>query len=787
MLKHHNLYGQSYVHEFQFMNPDSIKHAVRRYNMERAAERDEIRKQRDAHRPCKPRFHKIRNTGSDVLGMVRSRDQDVETQMSKQLSDDNSDSQIEQSYYDQQQHHQKRLAGGANTQQIAKKKVKGQRPKRSPIKPKQTDTVTYEACIEGLHREVCAELKQMQQSQPQDPAKIKRKSKQQTGNQKHQSIPSPDKQKKQPSRSTTNQSSPDLVMQRIKQALAVSHEDYRKPQAQWVDIVPSSMMHQMPPMLLMISEQPGCSGEPATIANDQQQQQQEYAIHPGYMRYTESMLHNPSEPSAGGTVDNSCSIQLHPHQHPQWFSLMRSLRPMNYTSQRSETDNCTLRESPEQEQEMRTSKAVVARQQSSAVGRSGRRAKPALAKQCQTGGRDKVRPLGEISTTLAMIPLPRRRKTHNVICTRSLENLKYQKIAIYSKISMTQERLITALDRLQGSLIQLPSSLPTHRSHHSGQEKQRRERNAFNFCVRFTRNFLYPLRGMIEDVRSTPVASFNSATCNDASQRVVCVYALMLHSIGKYQRHIRYFLLDKVPQKLSALIEMMYTVTTVCLQKGVLDRQDPVVECLQQRCTSFLTLIEDMQEERFLMARETYRHLQRRIQGPNHAAGQHHRYDLKMCLNDLKLYEPRLVPKERTTEKRRRRASLQVRKSKVLAVPNCDQSQPGPIEISQSEMQLEQRNIDKVNTHIECVQCGDYCSEEPEPEPEPEPSENAQQHQLTNIMELLKQSGHGKRELHKQLLEAMEHVTKSQVREVLDPLVRSLGAMLDKKMQRNQY
>ncbi|XP_030567278.1 uncharacterized protein LOC115767221 [Drosophila novamexicana] len=951
MMKLHDLYGQSFAHEFQFTNPDSIKNAVKRYNLQRAAERDENRKEKEMHKLSKPRFCKMRNTGRDVLGMVTSRDLDVETQMSlrakqqlldlQQSSGGNSrssscrsrnQSQSSCSNDDQEndvQHGVHRLVGGADT--IApraanrSKKLRNRKVKRGAAKQKLSDADHYTARIEGLHREVCAELKSMGQTQSElRVASPRRKLKQQrvqkqpvksqaVANQPQQAPIKKAEQRRKPlmnPESAPVHSEPDVILQRLKQKLnedepmimkQVSYEDYPQPEGQWADIISSPMMPQAVDVNmyepLTVRQSAGCMFmeqhvpvEPEPLDPyfvEDSDLEQEYADRPGYMRYIERLPYNLSEPdmAENGGPQKACFVELEPHPH--WISFQRSLKPMHYTSQRSETDTCTLCEQEEQQQEQEqeqltycrseeqstataatdratgtinhavhgssTGRPSAARQQQqqpppqSSARRYGHRQSPdpvtpantkfrtpkatqmaqavrggggggsgssrqpkrkllqesPAAAKAQTlgrqpGGRDKEQqqavvaipspqpqPQAELSTAMAAIAVQAppaknatpRRKARPVVCTRSLENLKYQKMSIYNKISLTQERIISALDRLQGSLLQLPLIS------NSSQEKQRRERNAFNFCVRFSRNFLYPLRGMIEDVRCTPVANFNSSTSNEASQRVVCVYGLMYHSIGRYQRQVRYFLLDKVPQKLSALIEMMYTLTNVCLEKGVLDRQDPVVECLQQRCTSFLTFIEDMQEQRFQLARETYRRLQRRVHGNGHGHGQarpgmHERYDLKMFLNDLKLYEPRLVPKERI-EKRRPRSWL--RKPKLLPDPNSSaQPVPGVILGQPAEIQPEQPTED-VPTHIECVQCGDYRGE-PSSELDEEPSEG-QKHQLTNILALLQQPGREKRELHQQLLEAMEHVTKSQVREVLDPLVRSLGAMLHKSSQ----
>ncbi|XP_034490156.1 uncharacterized protein LOC117793842 [Drosophila innubila] len=850
MLKVHDLYGQSFAHEFQFTNPDSIKNAVKRYNLQRAAERDEYNRDKETHKMNKLRFCKMRNSGNDVLGMVTSRDLDVETQMSLATKDTTTSSVSSRkssrtvsrtassqscsgstSYHEIEAPIMERLAGGADTVKPRgkprAKTLRSRKQKRGATKqnkvatPKVNMDDAYAAHIEGLHREVCAELQDIAPAELQGSFTQRSKSKA-CHNQKKKKIQQPLKNKPKtkvnsngnanpkPEKIVPQQLEQDKIMERLKQVLSVSeqmqqdakqmsYQDYRESQAQWQDIIPTPLMPQMmnadlcralnttPSMACLFMQQHGlpCGMEAEPPFVEDSDLEQEIADRPGYMRYIERLPYNPSDALDTPSSQNACFEELEPHPH--WIRLQRSLKPMHYTSQRSDTDTLTLCDT--QEQAEKTGQAFK-RPKTKPVNQQP----PHPKKSRPKGGQQVVRQPGErenqmqiallsnltpttptstVANATGSLNMQRRRKSNgrNVICTRSLENLKYEKMAIYNKISLTQERIITALDRLQGKLLQL--QMPTC----SNQEKQRRERNAFKFCVKFSRNFLFPLRGLIEDVRATPVASFNSATSNEASQRVVCVYSLMFHSIGNYKRQLRFFLLDKVPQKLSALIEMMYTLTNICLEKGVLDRQDPVVESLQQRCTSFLTFIEDMQQERFQLARENYRRLQKRI---HHAhgtgrSGTRERYDLKMFLNDLKLYEPRLVPKERP-EKRRQRGWI--RRPKLEKPTNNAPSQTRvAIEPAAEKMKIDP--VLEVPTHIECVQCGDYHCE---PSSEYYEPSSEQKDQLTNILALLQEPRQEKRELHQQLLEAMEHVTKSQVREVLDPLVRSLGAILDKKM-----
>ncbi|EDW81898.2 uncharacterized protein Dwil_GK25412 [Drosophila willistoni] len=670
---------------------------------------------------------------------------------------------------------------------------------------------------------------------------------------------------------------------------SITFEDYPQQQPKWVDIMPSPMVwtaiqvnvcdvENASPMLAdQFMDQHG-SAEPEPMTPfflEDGDLEHEYANRPGYMRYLEprptctSSEQDPVQTSGDQTesgllavVKKPCFIEL--EQRPHRISLLRSLQPMRYTSQRSEETHVPTEE--DGESELIDNENVIKKQQPKAkmmeqakkdksmestqtraqqkrlVGlppstlstslpakpqksnrlrterlktgasspspsppkftsqrqQQSRRQLKSKAKATKTeehaaelkarhlGGRDAVTaspsiPAPPSPTRMSVSPTaektsPRRRRQQQrspVVCTRSLENLKFEKLTIYNKISMTQEKIISSLDQLQNSLLQL------HVPPCSALERQRRERNAFEFCVRFARNFLYPLKGMIDDVRCTPVACFNSAKSNEACQRVVCVYGLVQQSIQTFQRQLRYFLLDKVPQKLSALIEMIYTMTNVCLDKSIMDRQDPVVECLQQRCTKFLTFIEDMQEERFQLARETYRRLRKRGHKMNRPRYHHYhrtqsevrsqRYDLKMCLNDLKFYEPRLVPRKDTRPK----PLLRVRKMK-------GHSTAGPLAANaatkvQSDTEIPPAIDQLVKTQIENIHCrGDASSTMSFDRPSASCSRKcrekteSQKHKMEN-------------KLHEALFEALQHVSKNQVQQVLDPLMRSLGAMLQKQ------
>lgn len=137
-----------------------------------------------------------------------------------------------------------------------------------------------------------------------------------------------------------------------------------------------------------------------------------------------------------------------------------------------------------------------------------------------------------------------------------------------------------------------------------------------------------------------PPDLFTTIGSNDACTRIYNIYHLLLQSLNTYQKQLRYFLLDHVPQKLTTLIEMIYTTTTLCLGKRIFSTQDVVVDCLQQRCSKFLGFLEDLHEGRLEIARQNYRRLT--------LDNAHCKYDLKMVINDLNMYEPKLVLKTKS-------------------------------------------------------------------------------------------------------------------------------------------
>jgi len=731
-----------------------------------------------------------------------------------------------------------RLCGGAESPKKMKGKSRQGRKKNAAGRLPRSRHVeavlsghTFER-LEELHREVCAELRSLggesclpsPEATPRPPSPKRRN----WAGRRRQEQP----RRKPPQETQFQEVEGDSSLADVGQ---VSFEDYYTPQPRWADVMPSAMTSQAinvnvcqaqnatPLSAYQFMEQHG-SMEPEPLTPfflEDSDLEHEYADRQGYMRYVEPRP--PYEPTDSDDRDPArnnpgqpCFVEL--ERRPHLISLLRSLSPMRYTSQRSEGEDLLPPQEPckpsnsrrgnprqpvigggggQKSSKLRRTNAMAKGNQKPSNTRTRRPARV-------TGGGDEVasnplnppNPTNPFKESVAP-PIKRRKPKPLVVYSKSLEDLKYEKLAIYNKITLTQERIISALDKLQNSLLQL--QVP----HCSAQERQKRQRNAFEFCVRFSRNFLYPLKGMIDDVRFTAVASFNSATSNEACQRVVCVYGLMQQSIQTYQRQLRYFLLEKVPQKLSALIEMIYTLTNCCLDKGMLDRHDPVVECLQERCTRFLSFIEDMQEERFKLARETLRRLHKH-QGGHHQGHQvtarttkkrkklsnppraptqprqeklrcHERYDLKMCLNDLKLYEPRLVPKDRQQAEKRHR----VRRSRNTAnVTTGAMGAPatGAVELP-CDLEPQSLGGDDMQTQIQMA--GDGIT-------------------TTSSLSMLPIVGHGDRghpigdaatqqgideeQLHRALLDALQLVSRSQVQQVLDPLMRSLGVILGEKL-----
>lgn len=138
---------------------------------------------------------------------------------------------------------------------------------------------------------------------------------------------------------------------------------------------------------------------------------------------------------------------------------------------------------------------------------------------------------------------------------------------------------------------------------------------------------------------------FNSLTSNDACLRICNLYSLLLQSVNTYQKQLRYFLMDHVPQKLPILIELIYMSTLECLEKKIFSSQDIIVNCLKERCTKFLDFLQELEAGRLDTVRENRRKLTR-----DKATS---KYDLKMFMNDLNMYEPKLVPKAKTANRKK--------------------------------------------------------------------------------------------------------------------------------------
>ncbi|XP_075157295.1 uncharacterized protein LOC142230536 isoform X2 [Haematobia irritans] len=320
-----------------------------------------------------------------------------------------------------------------------------------------------------------------------------------------------------------------------------------------------------------------------------------------------------------------------------------------------------------------------------------------------------------------------RSKSKQLQISKSIEDLKMEKSSIYKKMSATQEKIIEVLDKLRIDLLDL--NVPDN-----SLEKTKRQRNAFEFAVRFSRNFLYPLKGMLEDIKSTPIEQFNSLTSNEACLRVCHLYGLILQSVNTYHKQLRYFLLDHVPQKLPILIEMIFMVNAECWEKQIFSRQDIIVDSLQERCSKFFDFLQDFEEERLKIAKENKQKLTLDKALP--------KYDLKMFMNNLNMYEPKLVPKAVTHRKKAKP------KRPVTAIPIDDDK----------DFVKEKPNVDNISTHVEDI-----------------PIETKSSTTQFNL-------GAGDAPgLDKNVIEALQNLTKDQVHKVLQPILASLGSALEKQ------
>ncbi|XP_034659396.1 uncharacterized protein LOC117895677 [Drosophila subobscura] len=737
--------------EFRFAGPDSMQNAVQRHNDQRAAELAEQSRRRDDSGKSLgggPIFCKVRSSGRDVISKYTSRDMDVETQLSVAAP--------------KCRHFQQRIpsevcdeldsleslesvpawvqASGAMLMVVQPplQQQQAQRVRVSEGKPK----LQIPPCVQRWALKV-------------PPKPRKRAAKTQP---KRRIIPEELRQANSDAGDAGDAGDGSEKRAIIQKAIEVL---YREPTACFADVIPSPMMSQA--IRVKVCEAPNISYFAAGQFMQQHRSLEPESTAPffredsdlehEYKHREEYMCEVGSRPSCGSSQADATLANC--HNRPMFCEvecgsrgvhLWRSLNPLRYTSQRSE-------ETPASSSQHRV---VPLPHKKSPAERETDELQTLHSRQ--PGGRDgkSSQAATATDTATATVPCqrPKRRRCRQMqlpVCSQSLEHLKCQKLGIYNKISLKQERIIGALDRLQHSLLQL--QVPEC----SSQERRKRERNAFEFCVRFSRNFLYPLKGMIDDVRRTPVTHFHSVTSNEACQRVVSVYGLMHQSIATYQRQLRYFLLDKVPQKLSALMEMIYTLSSTCVEKGILDRQDPVAECLRERCTRFLTFIEDMQEERFKLAREQYRRVHRQPQPPQSVGKERkskQNYDLKMCLNDHKMYEPRLVAKKKPQELKRGRVA------RTKAPAGVARATESAADNAQSP--------EEVRTQVAM----DDVPEAKLTEQQPAAGRDSRSAKLED-------------ELQQALIDALRHVSRSEVQQVLDPLMRSIGAILDEKMPKH--
>uniref|UniRef100_A0A1A9VC88 Uncharacterized protein n=1 Tax=Glossina austeni TaxID=7395 RepID=A0A1A9VC88_GLOAU len=342
-------------------------------------------------------------------------------------------------------------------------------------------------------------------------------------------------------------------------------------------------------------------------------------------------------------------------------------------------------------------------------------------------------------------------RSKNLIVSKSIEDLKAEKVGIFNKMTSTQEKIIEVLDKLRLNLLE--TNIPENAF-----DKSRRQKNAFEFSVRFSRNFLYPLKGMINDLKFTPSEQFTSLTSNDACARISNIYTLLLQSLNTYQKQLRYFLLDHVPQKLTILIEMIYTTTSACLEKNIFSTHDVVIDCLQQRCSKFIGFLEDMHEGRLNHARQNYRKLT--------LEKAHSKYDLKMFMNDLNMYEPKLVPKqsqEKPSSKRKSKPKkMPTDVNDVVIDQSTDHIKEKPAEDAIST-QMQGLDDKKSSVSFWKIASQTYLKANDEGSPG---ASGSRAPKATS------------EKIDKQVIEVLQHITKEQVRQVLAPIFDSLGAAL---------
>ncbi|XP_058822904.1 uncharacterized protein LOC131684226 [Topomyia yanbarensis] len=109
-------------------------------------------------------------------------------------------------------------------------------------------------------------------------------------------------------------------------------------------------------------------------------------------------------------------------------------------------------------------------------------------------------------------------------------------------------------------------------------EERKREKRTTEFFIRFQRNYLYQINRLEEDVYIMAKNSFEFA------QKVYQLYKLICQGLKFYLKNMKYFVINVSPDKLWTLVKQIISSTKVCMQKGIFDEDDLIVEEINEKC-----------------------------------------------------------------------------------------------------------------------------------------------------------------------------------------------------------
>ncbi|XP_058443133.1 uncharacterized protein LOC131425335 [Malaya genurostris] len=109
-------------------------------------------------------------------------------------------------------------------------------------------------------------------------------------------------------------------------------------------------------------------------------------------------------------------------------------------------------------------------------------------------------------------------------------------------------------------------------------EERKREKRTAEFLIRFQRNYLYQINRLEEDVCVMARNSFEFVP------KVYQLYKLICQGLKFYLKNMKYFVIGVNPEKLWTLGKQIVSSTKVCVQKGIFDEDDLIVDEINEKC-----------------------------------------------------------------------------------------------------------------------------------------------------------------------------------------------------------